>query len=130
LAKLLDERGEKWALARYDAARKLAQVLHDDAPDKTADVLLEMYRKKDLHVYNGTNANVEGTGTEATTGRAKVDADLGGDAKYMAVEAMGWLGKKARARDDVMKAIREAAKAPNAKLRKTAEESLANVGGD
>ncbi|MGH7224861.1 MAG: HEAT repeat domain-containing protein, partial [Gemmataceae bacterium] len=130
LTKRLDERKEMWALVRYDAARKLAQVLLDEAPDKTADVLLEMYRDKSLQVYYGTNANVEGSGTEASKGRTNVNENRGGDARYMAVEAMGWLGKKASGRDDVVKAIRQAAKDRNVKLRKTAKEALTNLGLD
>ncbi|HTU19715.1 MAG TPA: HEAT repeat domain-containing protein [Gemmataceae bacterium] len=128
LTKLLDERNRKMAMARYAAARKLAQVLNDEAPDKTADVLLEMYRDKDLHVYNGTNANVVGSGTEASAGRANVNADLGGDARFLAVRAMGWLGKKASERKDMVKAIRQAAKDPDANLRKTAQEVLTDLG--
>lgn len=130
LAKLLDDRGEEVALVRYDAARKLANVLGPDAPDKTADVLLEMLRNKALKVYNRTDAEVKGSGTEATSGTANVQANLGGDARYMAVQALAWLGKKARARDDVVKAIRQAAKDSDAKLRKTAEETLTKLGLD
>lgn len=130
LEKLLDDRSEPMALVRYDAARKLANVLGPDAPDKTADVLLEMLRNKALKVYNRTDAQVEGSGTEATSGRAKVQANLGGDARYMAVEALAWLGKKASTRDEVVKAIRQAAKDPDAKLRKTAEETIMKLGLD
>lgn len=130
LTKLLDERGKDIELVRYDAARKLAEALAGEAPDRTADVLLEMYRNKKLHIYNGTDATVEGTRTESSTGRANVDANLGGDARFMAIEALGWLGKKARDRDEVVKVIREAAKAADPRLRKTAEKSLQQLGLD
>ena len=73
---------------------------------------------------------VEGSGTESTTGRANVQANLGGDARYMAVEALGWLGKKASGRDEVVKAIREAAKDPDGKLRKAADKALRQLGLD
>jgi HEAT repeat protein len=128
LAKLLDETGERTALLRYDAARKLANVLRDEAPDKTADVLLEMLTNTQLKVYNRTDARVEGAVTEATTGRANVRANLGGDARYMAVQALSWLGDKAAKRADVVQALRKAAKDGDAKLRKTAKEALADLG--
>lgn len=130
LEKLLDEKGEMTALLRYDAARKLANILRDEAPDKTADVLLEMLHNKWLKVYNRTDAQVEGANTEATAGRANVQANLGGDARYMAVEALSWLGDKAKDRDEVVKAIRDAAQDKDVKLRKTAEEALTKLGLD
>jgi HEAT repeat protein len=130
LEKLLDDKTKDADLVRYDAARKLANVLRDEAPDKTADVLLEMLRKTDLKVYNRTDAQVQGSGTEATAGRANVQANLGGDARYMAVEALSWLGKKAKSREEIVKAIRQAAKDPDAKLQKSAKEALKELGLD
>jgi HEAT repeat protein len=128
LAKLLDERGDSTALLRYDAARKLANILRDEAPDKTADVLLEMLTISGLKVYNRTDARVEGVGTESTVGRANVRANLGGDARYMAVQALSWLGDKAARRADVVTALRKAAKDPDAKLKKTAQDALMDLG--
>jgi len=124
LEKLLDEKGERTALLRYDAARKLANVLRDEAPDKTADVLLEMLTNKQLKVYNHTDARVEGADTEAATGRANVQANLGGDARYMAAQALAWLGDKAARRADVGQALRKAARDKDAKLRQAAQEAL------
>ncbi len=128
LTKLLDEQGDRTALLRYDAARKLANVLRDEAPDKTADVLLEMLTNTQLKVYNRTDARVEGAGTEATVGRANVQANLGGDARYMAVQALSWLGDKSAKRRDVVQALRKAAKDDDAKLRSTAKEALKDLG--
>ncbi|HEY7156391.1 MAG TPA: HEAT repeat domain-containing protein [Gemmataceae bacterium] len=125
LTKLLDEQG--FDLSRYDAARKLAQVLGADAPDKAADVLLTMLQSKGLNVYNGTDATVTGANTEAAAGKVNVKENLGGDARYMAVEALGWMKGKARARKDVMEALRKAAEDKDAKLRKTAKEALDNL---
>jgi HEAT repeat protein len=127
LEKLLDGKGEETALLRYDAARKLANVLNDKAPDKTADVLLEMLSAKSLKVYNRTDAQVEGAGTEATAGRANVAANLGGDARYMAVQALGWLGDKAAKRRDVVEALQKAAKDADPKLRESAEKALKDL---
>jgi HEAT repeat protein len=127
LAKLLEEKGDRTALLRYDAARKLANALRDEAPDKTADVLLEMLTNTQLKVYNRTDARVEGAGTEATAGRANVQANLGGDARYMAVQALAWLGDKAAKRREVVQALRKAAQDQDAKLRQTAKEAMKDL---
>lgn len=128
LTKMLFESDENMALSRYDAARKLAQVLRDEASDKTVNVLLEMLTNSTLKVFNGMDAQVKGAGTEARAGSANVQANLGGDARYMAAQALGWLGKKASSRDDVVKALRKAAKDGDAKLKKTAKEALSDLG--
>jgi HEAT repeat protein len=124
LTKLLDTRGDDLALLRYDAARKLANVLEAEAPDKTADVLLHMLQNKSLKVYNRTDAKVTGAGTEATAGQANVQANLGGDARYMAAEALGWLQAKAKARPDVIRALESAAEDKDKKLQEKAKEAL------
>ncbi len=128
LEKLLDEKGDRTALLRYNAARKLAHVLRDEAPDKTADTLVEMLTNRQLIIYNRTDARVEGAGTEATVGRANVQANLGGDARYMAVQALSWLGEKAAKRPEVAQALRKAAKDSDAKLRNTAKEAMKDLG--
>ncbi len=128
LTKVLDERGDEMALVRYDAARKLANALRDEAPNKTTDVLLEMLTQTSLKVYNRMDAKVVGAGTEAGSGQTNVQANLGGDARYMAAQALGWLGKKASQRKEVVEALRKAAKDNDAKLKKTAKEAMQELG--
>ncbi len=128
LEKLLSERGSEMALVRYDAARKLANVFRAETPDAAVDVLLEMIKNKTLKVYNSTDANVEGAGTEASAGRANVKENTGGDARYMAAQAMRWLGEKAKKRDDVVAALRKAAMDSDRKLREEATTSLDKLG--
>jgi HEAT repeat protein len=130
LEKLLGEKGEDTALVRYDAARKLANILGPESPDQTVDVLLEMLTNKTLKVYNRTDAEVKGAGTEATAGRANVQANLGGDARYMAAQALSWLGDKAKKRAEVRTALRKAAKDGDETLRKAAEKALKKLGLD
>jgi hypothetical protein len=113
---------------RYSAAFVLAQLLRDDAPDKTADVLLEWLADKSVVIYNRADARVEGTGTEATVGRADVQENYENDARYRAAQALAWLGNKAASRPDVVAALRKAAKDNSAKLRNTAKESLIRLG--
>ncbi len=128
LAKVLAEKSEEMTLVRYDAARKLASVLRDEAPDATADVLLHMLKNKSLKVYNRTDAKVEGAGNEATAGKANVQANTGGDARYMAAQALGWLGDKAKKNPEVVEALRKVAKDEDPMLRKAAAEALESLG--
>ncbi len=128
LAEVLETKDEGSLLVRYDAARCLAALMRGRAPARTADVLLHMLRNQTLRVYRGTDAKVEGAGSEATRGRSVVDENRGGDARYMAAQALGYLQEGATKRKDVMDALREAAKDPDAELRKWAEKSLKMLG--
>jgi HEAT repeat protein len=128
LGKLLDEEGDNTTLVRYDAARKLANILGADAPSRTVDVLLHMLSNKSLRVYNRTDAKVEGGGNEAIAGKANVQANLGGDARYMAAQALSWMGDKAKKRKDVVEALRRAAKEEDPRLRKEAADALDRLG--
>ncbi len=128
LTRVLDEKGYQHALVRYDAARLLANVLSSDAPDKVADVLLEMLNNKTLRVFNGTDARVRGAGNEAEGAQAGLEANLGGDARFMAAEALGWLGDKAAGRRDVVAALKAASADRDLRLRQTARQALKAIG--
>jgi HEAT repeat protein len=128
LSAVLDEKADEQTLVRYDAARMLANGLEANAPDRTVDVLLEMLNNKTLRVFDRTDATVVGTGTEATRGTTQVQDKLGGDARYMAAQALGWLRDKARNNPVVVAALRKAAKDPDARLSETAAKSLQSLG--
>jgi hypothetical protein len=57
-----------------------------------------------------------------------VGENRGGDARWMAAQALGFLGQAATKRTDVMNALKKAAKDPDAELRKWATESLEKLG--
>jgi hypothetical protein len=57
-----------------------------------------------------------------------VTPNLGGDARYMAAEALGFLGTKATNRKDVVEGLRAAARDPDARLKETAKKSLEQLG--
>jgi HEAT repeat protein len=125
LAKVLEETGPgPAALLRYDSARLLAYALGNDAPDKTVDVLLEMLTNKGLLVYRGSGAEAQGIGDEARRGGTAVKEDVGGDARFMAAQALGWMKGKTKARPDAMRALREAAGDKDPKLSKAAKKAL------
>jgi HEAT repeat protein len=130
LEKVLRETDPKSLLVRYDAARAMANKLGPEAPDRTVDVLMHMLENRDLHVFKGTDARVEGAGNEASSGRTRVAESIGGDARYMAVQALGWMGTKASSRKDVVKALREAARDADPTLREHARRSLRELGLD
>src|SRR5262249_54490261 len=127
LTAMLDDMKDEMTLARYDAARALAFNFRGDAPDKAATTLVEMMQNKKLLVYKGTGAQVSGA-TSETSGGSTVKANLGGDARYMAADALGWMGDRAADRPDVVKALREATRDPDEKLSKKATEALQRLG--
>jgi HEAT repeat protein len=130
LAEVLETKDEQGVMVRYDSARCLAFAMGPRAPARTADVLLHMLRNRDLLVYNRTDAKVEGSGSEATHGQSGVAQDLGGDARFMAAEALGWLKDSAAKRKDVIDALKEATKDKDEKLREKAKQALKDLGVD
>jgi HEAT repeat protein len=128
LSEVLEEKGNEHLLVRYDAARMLANALGEDAPARTVDILLEMLGNKTLRVFQGTDTRVAGGGNEAGGGKTDLAANLGGDARYMAAEALSWVGKKASGRADVVEALKKAVTDPDEKLRKMAKEALRELG--
>ncbi len=124
LSEVLQEKADEHTLVRYDAARLLAYAFREDAPNRTVDVLMDMLNNKDLKVFNSTDARVVGAGNEATGGRSEVKANLGGDARYMAAEALGWLGSKSTGRKDVVEGLKSAARDPDKRLQEAAKLSI------
>ncbi len=122
---ILDEKGDDTVMVRYDAARILATRLGEEAPDKAADWLLDMLRNERLNIYYGTNTNVNSGGSEAASGSATVAAKKGGDARYLAANALGFMGRKASSRDDIVKELKKAAaEAKDDKLKQEAQTAL------
>jgi HEAT repeat protein len=114
LAAVLEEKGGgEEALVRYDAARLLAHVLGPKAPDRTIDVLMEMLQNRTLRVFDPSAARVE--------------PKLGGDARYMAAQALGWLKGKLKKRPDALAALKAAEKDPDPEVKKAANEALATL---
>jgi HEAT repeat protein len=109
-------------LVRYDAARVLALRLGASAPDRTVDVLLHMLKNDRLLQFNGTDVK-GGVDGENKSGKTGVNANQGGDARFMAAKALGWLGKKG-SRKDVVDALQEAAQSADKRLSDAAKEAL------
>jgi HEAT repeat protein len=123
LAAVLEETEAETAIVRYEAACTLARHLDAKAPDKTADVLLDMLTSSRVKVFNGNETKVSGVGVEGAGGKSEVQVNLGGDARYMAAEGLGWLGRKAN-RPDIIKALQEAAQDKDGKLSLEAKKAL------
>ncbi len=127
LTRVLDEtEGGQARLVRYDAARLMAARLHDNTPPKAADVLLDMLGNRTLVQFNGTDAKSNGVGSEGAGGKTSVNVDQGGDARWMAAEALGRMGRAAK-RQDVLKALEEAAQDKDAHLRDVATMALRSI---
>jgi HEAT repeat protein len=126
LTAVLQETDKGSALPRYDAARVLALRLRDKAPDKTADVLLDMLTNSTLVNFYGTEAKVSGVGAEGAGGKSEVKTNQGGDARYMAAQALGWLGRKAN-RPDIIRALQDATQDKDARLSAAAKQALQSI---
>jgi HEAT repeat protein len=124
LSSVLDEKGKEFTLVRYDAARMLANGWKADAPDRTVEVLLEMLTNKALRVFNKSDVKVDPAGS----GRTSTAENLGGDARFMAAQALGWLGKTASARRDVVDSLKAAAMDKDVQLQEAAKASLKTLG--
>ncbi|HVS37798.1 MAG TPA: HEAT repeat domain-containing protein, partial [Gemmataceae bacterium] len=92
LTALLDDTGQETAVLRWDAARLLAFRLRERAPDKTADVLLQLLRAQGVVEFKGVDAKTNGVGSEGAGGKTTVNQDLGGDGRWMGAQGLGFLG--------------------------------------
>lgn len=128
LVETFAEKSDDTVLVRYEAARYLAIILGPRAPEKCIDVLLAMLKDTRLQVYTRTDTKVSAAGTETSGGGAEARANLGGDARFMPVDALGRMGKSAN-RPEVIRALEEAGKASDAKLRDAAKEALTKIKG-
>jgi len=128
LTRVLDETARESLMVRYDTARVLAHNLREGAPKKTAETLLDMLRNKNLYLYQGTAARVEGGGSETGQAPATVEAGNGGDGRFMAAEALGWLGKAAN-KKEILDELEATAKEKDERLRAASQEALKMIRG-
>jgi HEAT repeat protein len=128
LRKVLDETAPDSKLVRYNAARLLAAIYTDTAPDKATTVLLQMLTDTTIRIFYESRANIEGGTTEAGTGTTGVSARTGGSARFLAAEALGWMGSKSKKNSTVMDALRKASTDSEKKLAETARETLRLLG--
>jgi HEAT repeat protein len=128
LTRVLDETSSQASLVRWDTARALAFAFHEEAPPKTVDVLLEMLTSEGLRVFNQTDASVKAAGGEAASAGSAVAENLGGDARYMAAEALEQLGRLASQRPDVIDALKKAERDSDQRLEEAAGKALKALG--
>ncbi len=128
-AKVIEETAPETLGLRYEAAYHLAQHLGEKAPDRTVDVLLDLFRDPRLVGYTGTDLRVSGAGGESGGGKSETTVVRPADASTARVEgarALGWLGPKAN-RPEIVRALREAQGGDDPALRKAATEALRRI---
>jgi HEAT repeat protein len=106
LTDVVEETNPTTLLVRYDTARILAFRLRHDAPDRVADLLLDMLKNRTLKIFVGS------------------EVAESGDARFMAADALGQLGEKARNRKDIVDALKAATGDPDPQLSKSANAAL------
>lgn len=127
---VLAETADDGRWVRYEVARVLAFGQRDKASDRTLATLLAMIRDPGLRVYEGTGTTVAGVADEGQKASSRATNVSGGDARYMAAQAMGWLGSRGRNDARIVTALRQAAKESDPKLREWAGKSLKQLGVD
>lgn len=128
-AKVIEETDPETLLLRYEAALHLAGWLRSKAPDRTVDLLFDLFRDQRVTGYSGTAVRVSGAGGEAESGRSQVSALRPASAssvRVQAARALGLLGQKAN-RPEIVKALRAAQKEDDPTLQKAVSEALANI---
>jgi HEAT repeat protein len=128
-AKILGETTPETLPLRYEAAWQLAARLRNRAPDRTVDVLFDLYRDRRLIGYSGSAVRVSGSGGESESGRAEVTAMRPAGALHIQIQAaraLGWLGSKAN-RPDIVAELRKALKEDDPELRQAATEALKQI---
>jgi HEAT repeat protein len=106
----------------YDAARGLARALGADSPPAVIDVLERMLNDTSVKVYYQTNAEVKG-GSESSGGQSNVRANIGGDGRFMAAQALAFIGPKAN-RPSIIKDLKALAQSPEKRCREEADKAL------
>jgi HEAT repeat protein len=131
LVTVLDEKttDKPAVLVRYNCARVLARAKHENAPDRTVGVLMDMLHDREIKVFYETGADVDGGVTESSKGGTSTAARTGGDARFMAAEALAELRTKASGNKKVMDALRKAKADPDPMLKKAATEAVSKLGG-
>jgi HEAT repeat protein len=128
LTKLLDETDPKLTYVRYEAARALAHRLKEQAPDKAADLLVEMLTAK-VELNAGAQTNKTNTGSEGSqqTGTSTASRSAG-DGRYLAANALGDMGARAK-KPKVIEALKKAEMDSNERLSKSAARALDKIEG-
>lgn len=127
LAKVLEETGSDSLMVRYDVARVLAAALGERAPDRVAETLVHMVGNPKLRVFEVSGAAIEGVPSEGKAAASRATAVKGGDARYMAADALRQLGAKASNNPAVIDALRQAAKDDEPALRQAARRALGEL---
>src|SRR5262249_6510516 len=135
LTEILGTTEEKYFMSRYDAARVLAMKLQGEAPEKAADVLVQMLRDRRVRIYTGSSATVRGGPGEKVDPGAKVQETLGRDARFLAADALKLMGPAAN-KPAVLEALmdRENWKDPetkqlNPEMEEKCREAARRIGG-
>lgn len=126
LIAVLSETDSESRLVRYDAAVVVGILLGPRAPEKVVDVLLDYLRDANIQIYTGSDAKVGGVGREARAPEIGVTPSYASDCRYQASLALARIGPKAN-RPEIVRILKEAAQAPDAKVRQAADEALRTI---
>ncbi len=125
LLDVLRETDPGTSIHRYTAAQVLASQLNEGAPRKVGEVLLEMLTDTKLVLDKGPESRVGDTGENQ--GKSGVRENRGGDARFLAAQALGWMGRAAN-KPEIIAALKQAAQQEsNQELKQFATQALDRV---
>jgi HEAT repeat protein len=125
LREVLEGGGETTQPQRWEAARVLAFHLNEASPDKVGEVLLDMLKANNLELYQGAESRVGDTGENR--GNTAVKENRGGDARFLAAMALGWMGRTANKPAIVEELSKAQQQDRDERLKKHAAEALDRI---
>jgi HEAT repeat protein len=129
-SKVIEETDPDTQGLRYVAAWNLAAHQGSKAPDRTVDIMFDLFRDERAMGDSGTAVRVSSAGGgEADAGKTEVTAlrpTGNSTVQIEAARALGFLGKKAN-RPEIVKALREAMKKDDPELQKAIAEALQRI---
>jgi HEAT repeat protein len=127
LTAILSETDRETRLVRYDSAIILGLYLGPKADSRTIDALQTLLEDKEVQVYSGSDAKVtradQESGSEPT-----VTQNGSSDPRGLAARALARIGPKAN-RPEIIRRLKEAAEAPDPRVRQAANEALRQIQG-
>jgi HEAT repeat protein len=115
LTKVLKEpKTEANRMLRHDCAYMVGVLQGKDVPNEVLDALVDFLHDSKVQIYVRTDANLQATGAEIVSGKAKVTETGKGDGRVMATQALRQIGAaKVRQRPEIIRQLQTLAADPN-----------------
>src|SRR5207248_1220149 len=129
--RIVEEKAYEVRMVRYYAAMGLARTFGPETPERALDVLLEFLRDTTGRIYTGSEAAATKVGAESRQGNGQVKAKLTTDSRFLAADALAFVGGRLQDRPDVLTALTALADGPatEPRVRQAARRALQKAAG-